>query len=294
MSTQEKVIITGVSGFLGHHITKVFQGNGYFVVGIDKRPIPPGHQVPNHFIQANISDLNYRDVLGTSFIVHAAWRTNIPDCSRHPEDSTRNNIDMTIHLLEVAKEAGVKRVFFPSTASLYGNNPTPWKEDMTPSPIEHYSWQKLACESACRMYAQSLGLDTVMARFFQIFGEFQREDTALAAFIRAKKNGQPITLTETTAQSSFRSGQRDFVYAVDVAEAVYLLTTKATAGGGEIYNVGGTVHTMEEIANAIGGEIKWIERRPWEVIRHEADLTKLKALGWAPKTDVIDWLKHAH
>jgi len=279
-----KVLITGASGFLAQHICNKFSDEGHEIIGLDKRP---GGWTS---LQMDVKDLNYRDLLGVDYVVHLAWRTNIPDCSRHPEDSTRENIDMTIHLLEVAKEAGVKKVFFPSTASLYGKNPTPWSEDMTAFPIEHYSWQKLACESACKMYAEALGLDTVVARFFQIFGEYQREDTALAAFLRAKKNGQPITLTETTAQSAFKSGQRDFVYAGDVAEAVYLLTT-GSAGRGQIYNVGGHVHTMEDIANAIGSEVKWIPRREWEVERHEADLSKLKALGWRPKIDVLEWLK---
>lgn len=283
-----KVLLTGCSGFLAQHIMPKFQQEGHEIIGVDKRP--PIY-VPNKFLQMDVANLNYRDLLGVDYVVHLAWRTNIPDCSRHPEDSTRENIDMTVHLLEVAKEAGVKKFFFPSTASLYGNNPTPWKEDMLGMPIEHYSWQKLACEFACRMYAESLGLDTVMARFFQIFGEYQRDDTALAAFLRAKKNGQPITLTETTAQSSFRSGQRDFVYSGDVASAVYLLTTHPSPGKGEIYNVGGKVYSMEDIAKAIGGEVKWLPRRPWEVERHEADTSKLRALGWTPQVDVIEWLK---
>ena len=283
-----KIVLTGSAGFLAQHIIPKFQKEGHFVVGIDRRP---ERYRSDYFIQEDVRNLNYRDLLGIDFVLSFHWRTNIPDCSRHPEDSTNDNIDTTIHLLEVAKEAGVKRVFFPSTASLYGNNPTPWREDMPASPIEHYSWQKLACESACKMYAQSLGLDTVVARFFQIFGEYQREDTALAAFLRAKKNGQPITLTETTAQSSFRSGQRDFVYAGDVAEAVYLLTTNHGPGGGEIYNVGGHVYAMHDIAEAIGGEVKWIPRRPWEVQRHEACLDKIKALGWNPRVDVLEWLK---
>jgi len=282
-----KVLITGSSGFLAQHLIPLFQIKGWEVVGVDKRP---ERIKSDYFIQADIRDLKFRDLMGIDAVCHMAWRTNIPDCSRHPEESTDDNIDMTIHLLEVAKEAGVKKFFFPSTASLYGNNPTPWKENMPAKPIEHYSWQKLACESACKMYSDALGLDTVVARFFQIFGEYQREDTALAAFLRAKKNNQPITLTETTAQSSFKSGQRDFVYAGDVAEAVYLLTTSSSLGKGEIYNVGGTVYAMEDIARAIGGEVKWLPRRPWEVERHEASMTKLKALGWQPKTDVIKWL----
>ena len=279
-----RILITGSSGFLAQHIVPLFQKEGHEVIGVDKRP---GRFTTK---QVDVFDLNFRDMMGIDAVCHLAWRTNIPDCSRHPEDSTRENIDMTIHLLELAKEAGVKKFFFPSTASLYGSNPTPWTEDMPGMPIEHYSWQKLACESACKMYA-GFGLNTVVARFFQIFGEFQRDDTALAAFLRAKKNGKPITLTETTAQSSFKSAQRDFVYAGDVAEAVHLLLTDDRVGNGEIYNVGGHVHTMEEVASSIGGKVKWIPRREWEVERHEANLSKLKALGWTPQTDVLDWAK---
>ena len=179
-----KIMVTGSSGFLAQHIVPKFQKEGHEVVGVDKRPeITPSDK----FLCTDIRDLTFRDLLGIDFVVHLGWRTNIPDCSRHPEESTADNIDVTIHLLEVAKEAGVKKMFLPSTASLYGNNPTPWKEDMLGRPIEHYSWQKLACEFAFKMYAEVLGLNTVIARFFQIFGEYQRDDTALAAVLRQKK-----------------------------------------------------------------------------------------------------------
>lgn len=284
-----KILVTGSSGFLAQHIVPKFQAEGHFVIGVDKRP--EMHKT-DKFIHADVRDLNYRDLLGVDYVIHLAWRTNIPDCLRHPEESTDDNIDMTVHLMEVAKETGVKKFFFPSTASMYGDNPTPWTEDMLGKPIEFYSWQKMSCEFLCKMYAEALGLNTVIGRFFQIFGEYQRDDTALAAFLRAKRNGQPITLTETTAQSSFRSGQRDFTYAGDVASAVYILTIDDRAGGGEVFNVStGTCNTMEEVANAIGSEVKWIPRRSWEVERHEGDPTKLKALGWKPETGVIDWLK---
>ena len=283
-----KILITGSSGFLAQHIIPAFQELGHEVIGVDKRP---ERYRSNYFIQTDVNDLTYRDLMGINIIVHLAWRTNIPDCVRHPKESTYQNIDTTIHLLEVAKEAAITKFFFPSTASLYGNNLTPWTEDMLGNPIEHYSWQKLSCEFACKMYSESYGLNTVIGRFFQIFGEYQREDTALAAFIKSKREGKTVTLTKATAQSSFKSGQRDFVYAGDVAEAVVLLCTKETKGG-DVYNVAsGKFNTMDQIAKGLGVQAKFIEKRPWEVERHHADISKLTALGWSPKVNVLDWIK---
>ena len=280
-----KVLITGISGFLGHHITKELVEQGYYVVGVDKRPIPIWHYQPQYFIQTNVTDLGYRDLMGIDYVIHLAFITNIPNSVRHPKETTHGNIDMTIHLMEVCKEAEIKRFLFPSTASLYSHNPTPWKEDMTPIPIEPYSWQKLALEYACKLYD-----NCIIMRFFQVFGEYQREDTALHAFLRAKREGRPITLTKTIAQSSFKSGQRDFVYAGDVAKAIKLLIEKGKIG--EIYNVAsGKVNTMEDIAKAIGSDVVWIPRRKYEVEKHLGDISKLTKLGWKPEVEVLSWLK---
>lgn len=230
--------------------------------------------------------------MGYDYIIHLGFVTNIPNSVRHPKETAHDNICMTQHLLEVAKETGIKKFAFPSTASLYSNNPTPWTEDMKPEPIEPYSWQKLACEQLCQLYSKTYGVPTVIFRFFQIFGEFQREDTALAAFLRAKEEGKPLTLTETVAQSAFRSGQRDFIYAGDVAEAVFTALESEKTGQGEIFNVSsGEIRTMEEIAKTLQAKVQWIPRREYEVERHHGDITKITSLGWRPKTDVIEWLK---
>lgn len=282
----KKIAVTGVSGFLGYHVTRALHEAGYWVLGIDKRPLEHTEE-PDRFILTNIFDLNVRDLMGVDAIIHLAWRTNIPDCIRHPEESTRDNIDMTTHLVEVCKEAGIKKFVFPSTASLYGLNPLPWTEDMPVSPIEPYSWQKASCELLLQMNKEKLPY--AVTRFFQVYGEYQREDTALAAFIRLKKAGKPITLTETMAQSKFKSGQRDFIYAGDLARAV--ITVMEAETNGEIYNVAsGVVHTMEEVADCIGGDVVWIPRRPHEVERHEGDIKKLTSLGWRPNTSVLNWL----
>jgi nucleoside-diphosphate-sugar epimerase len=284
-----KVLLTGISGFIGHHLISALQDKGHYVVGVDKRPIPPNHSKPDYFIQTDVGDLGFRDLNGIDFIFHLAFSTNIPNSIRHPIETTEDNIDMTTHLLEYAKDAGVGGVLFPSTASLYSHNPTPWKEEMTPIPIEPYSWQKLACEYACGMYSRVYGLPTVVVRLFQVFGELQREDTSLAAFLKAKKEGKPITLTETTAQSTFKSGQRDFIYAGDVAKAMALLMDKKAEG---IFNVcSGEITTMEDVAKALEAEVKWIEKRKYEVEKHLGDNSKLKSLGWSPTVNVLTWLK---
>ena len=285
-----KILVTGSSGFISQHLIPLLQKEGHYVIGVDKRP--ELHRA-NRFLQTDVGDLNFRDLMGVNAVIHLAFATNIPNSIRHPKETTEQNIDMTIHLLEVCKDAEVGRFVFPSTASLYGSNKTPWTEDMPSMPIEPYSWQKLALEYACGLYTTQYKLPTVVLRFFQVFGEYQRDDTALAAFIRAKQSGKPITLTQTTAQSSFKSGRRDFVYAGDVAEAILKAATVSTVGNGEIINIaGGKATEMREVAEAMKAKIKWIERRPWEVETHLADIKKARVLlGWEAKTDVLEWVK---
>jgi UDP-glucose 4-epimerase len=287
-----RVVVTGVAGFIGPHIVEACLKRTWDVVGVD---LLPSHlEAPRYAaVRKDARDLTPAELSGVDYIVHLAFVTNIPNSIQHPIETTRDNIEMTVRLLDAATKAGVRKVAFPSTASLFGNNPTPWREEMPADPIEPYSWQKLSCEQLLKMWTTRYGLRTVILRLFQVFGENQRVDTAMAAFFRARTEGRPITLTETTAQSSFRTGQRDFVYVKDVAEAFVRALESEKTGGGEIINVGtGKVTTMEQIAKAIGGEVIFIPRRGFEVERHEADTTRIQALlDWHPTVDVLDWLR---
>ena len=294
----KKVLITGVSGFIGPHIVEACRGRGWDVTGLDIRPYAPEKNVgaaPQNFLLKDVRDLTPEALKGFDYIVHLAFVTNIPYSISHPIETSRDNIEMTARLLDVATKAGIKKLVFSSTASLYGHNPTPWREDMPsdPDPIEPYSWEKLSCEYLCKMWAKCYGLPTVTLRLFQVFGENQRPDTAMAAFFRAKSEGKKITLTETTAQSTFRSGQRDFVYVKDVAQGFVKALESEKTGLGEIVNIGtGKVTTMEEIAKAIGGEVVFIPKRGFEVERHEADVRRAgELLGWKAKVEVLQWLR---
>ena len=102
-------------------------------------------------------------------------------------------------------------------------------------PIEPYSFQKLSCEFACKAWFECYDLPTTVFRFFQVYGE-TREKTLLNLY--NQKEGKPITLVETTAQSSFKTGRRDFIYVKDLAEAVIKAALSDKTGKGEILNIG--------------------------------------------------------
>ena len=292
----KNILITGAAGFIAPHIIEACTNRGWQVWGIDiiERIDENKFDHDNFkFENKDVRDLTKNDLESIDYIIHLAFVTNIPNSIQYPLDTTRDNIDMTVYLLSLAKEAGVKKVLFASTGSLYGNNEIPWNETMSADTLEPYSFQKLSCEIAFKTFYACYGLPTTIFRFFQVFGENQRKDTAISAFIRSKIEGRPITLVETTAQSSFRTGRRDFIYVKDLAEAVAIAADSNNTGKGEILNIGsGKATTMEDVANAIGGQVEFIPRRKFEVEVHLADMTfTKKTLDWEYKVEIIDWVK---
>ncbi len=290
------VLVTGSSGFISSHLVPELLKQGHKVFGID---LHDNHLIKRHenfkFYKQDVFHLTAANLVNFNidYVFHLAFVTNIPHSIDFPTETVEQNIEMSAYALEISKQAKVKKFLFASTASLYGDNPTPWKEDMKPYPIEPYSVQKLTIEYYCKLYAKLYGLKTAIFRFYQVFGENQRNDTALYKFFQAVKEDKPITLTQTTAQSTFSTGQRDFIYAGDLAEACIEAAITPRTGRGEILNIAsGKVYTMKEIAEALGAKIEFIPKRGYEVERHEADMTNtFDLLSWRPKTDVIEWLK---
>jgi len=292
----ETILITGASGFIAPHIIKESLNKNMKVYGIDIVNEDPKEKITDEnytFKKMDVRDLDIDFMKKINYVVHLAFVTNIPNSIQNPVDTTRDNIDMTIFLLNLCVKAKVKKFLFPSTGSLYGNNPIPWNEDMIADPIEPYSFQKLSCEFACKAWFKCYGLPTTVFRFFQVYGENQRKDTAISKFIQSKKEGRPITLVETTAQSSFRTGRRDFIYVKDLAEAVIIAAESKNTGKGEILNIGsGKATTVEDVANAIGGKITFIPRRKFEVEAHIANMKKTEdLLNWKYKTEILEWVK---
>ena len=290
-----KLLVTGAAGFIAPHIIEEAANLGWEVLGIDITEAEDKILSKNvKYLRKDARELSDNDIKDFDFVAHMAFVTNIPFSIKNPISTTNDNIDMTVKLLDICTKNNIKKFIFPSTASLYGHNKIPFIEDMAINPIEPYSWQKYSCEKLCKMWNSRYDLKTSVLRLYQIYGENQRKDTALAAFINSKKLGKPITLTETTAQSSFRTGRRDFIYVKDVAKAFIATMLSEKTGNGEVINIGtGITTTMEEIANTIGGEVTFIPRRNFEVEAHQADMKLCyELLDWKPKVKVLEWLSN--
>jgi nucleoside-diphosphate-sugar epimerase len=120
----------------------------------------------------------------------------------------------------------------------------------------------------------------------------QRDDTVIAVFDRLRKQGKPATLLKTKDEKQGKSGQRDFIYAGDIAKAIMLAVKNKHVGKGEIFNIcTGKLNTIEEIVTLMKMKIEWLPTRPYDVDRHLGDNKKARLiLGWQPETEVLRWL----
>src|SRR3989338_7852884 len=141
-----KVLITGMSGFIAPHIAEACLNKGWEVWGIDVADfnynvIACDFRNPKFMFQKrDVRTVATEELKGVDYVFHLAFVTNISNSMEHPVETANDNIDMTAYIIDKAHQAGIKKFVFPSTASAYGRNPTPWKEDMPNYPIEPYSW----------------------------------------------------------------------------------------------------------------------------------------------------------
>ena len=288
-----KIVVTGSAGFIAPHIIEEALRLDWDVVAVDRIKVENKIKSPKvTYLKIDVNDLTDEHMKGVDFVAHMALITNIPYCIDNPIETSHENINTSVKLLSLCTKNKIKKFVYPSTASLYGHNKIPFVEDMNIEPIEPYSWHKHSVEKLCKMWNSRYQLKTTVLRLYQVYGENQRHDTALAKFIKSKKTGEAITLTETTAQSTFKTARRDFIYVKDVAKAFISTMISEKTGNGEVINIGtGKMTAMEDIAKTIGGKVEFIPKRSFEVEAHQADMTLCnKLLDWKPSVKILDWL----
>jgi UDP-glucose 4-epimerase len=228
-----RFLVTGAAGFIGRSIAAALLARGDFVRGIDsfitgKRANLSGLEAME-FMEGDLADpaACASACAGVEVVFHEAALASVPRSVADPVGTNVNCVDATLNLLVAARAAGVRRLIYAGSSSAYGDTPTlPKHELMLPNPISPYAVAKLAGELYVRAFARVYGLETVVLRYFNVFGPYQDPTSqysgVLAVFCRKMLAGEQPTIFGDGNQS------RDFTYIDNVVHA-NLLAAEAPA-----------------------------------------------------------------
>jgi UDP-glucuronate 4-epimerase len=316
-----RVLVTGAAGFIGSHLVEALARRGDEVVGIDnfdpfyarsmkERNLREMGRLPNvRFHEQDMRDVQALQKLLTpdTVIAHLAARAGVRPSIADPVGYAQANVIGTAAVVEAARRAGVSRIAFGSSSSIYGDStPSPFREDAPAvEPVSPYAATKRAAELLIHAVAPIYGFRCAALRFFTVYGPRQRPDLAIHAFARRMVEGEVITLFGDGTQA------RDYTYCDDIVAGVAAaIDWTATAPVGlEPFNLGGnrsvpTGAMVAELAQALGIEprLQWGPMQPGDVQRTAADLTRSGAvLGYAPVTPFpegirrfVAWFREAY
>jgi len=296
-------LVTGAAGFIGSNLVEQLLDQGHSVVCVDNES---ANNEKFHWSHENGMVINVRGDItdykfmknvfsGVDYVFHLAAESRLQSAIQNPIEAVKKNCVGTTVMLQCAREAGVKRFVYSSTSSGYGNNPYPNVETQPDDCLNPYSASKIAGEKFCKMYTDLYGLETVILRYFNVFGRRSpargQYAPVIGIFQRQRDAGEPLTIVGDGAQ------RRDFVHVEDVARANYLAATMPLKGhAGEVFNVGtGSAYSIQQIADSISDNQVYIDKRSGEMETTFADITKIgDVLGWKPEIDVIEWIKNVN
>lgn len=304
-------LVTGGAGFIGSNIVEELLKRRERVRVLDNFSTGRRENITSfldqiELIEGDLSDLNTvkKAVKGVDYILHQAALPSVPRSIENPVASNEANVSGTVNLLTAAKDAGVKRVVYASSSSVYGDTPTlPKLETMKLNPRSPYAVSKLAGEYYCQAFHSVYGLETVVLRYFNIFGPRQDPTSQYAAviplFIQAMLEGESPTIFGDGLQS------RDFTFVANAVQANLLAATASQAAGSVLNVACGTSFTLLDLVKMLNGiigtNIKAIhaEPRPGDVKHSLADISLAeKLLGYQPLVEfeaglkeTVEWYK---
>jgi UDP-glucuronate 4-epimerase len=301
-----RVLVTGAAGFIGSHLVEALVARGDEVTGIDNfDPFYPravkernlrevGDRPGFSFHELDMVEVDALAPLLTAdtVLVHLAAKAGVRPSIADPIGYARANVTGTAAVLEAARRAGVRRIVFGSSSSVYGDDtPIPFREDAPAlAPVSPYAATKRAAELLLEALAPLHGFRVASLRFFTVYGPRQRPDLAVHAFARRLSEGRPLTLYGDGSQA------RDYTYVADIVRGALAAVdwTAAAPVGVDIFNVGGSrpvpLRTLvSTLAGAMGVEpqVAWAPMQPGDVQRTCADLEKARrVLGYDPRTSL--------
>jgi len=290
-----RALVTGGAGFIGSFLSEKLHSLGVRVTVVDSMATGRSANLASISTQVDLMDADLSDVLRTGelnladydIVYHLAANPYIPPSVDDPVYDATANLWMTLTLLEAlrALDEAAPRLVYASSAAVYGN-PTrlPISETNPTVPIAPYGVSKLAAERYVAVYSELYGIRANSLRLFSVYGPRQRKQVIYDLARRLAHDPSHLEVVGDGTQA------RDFVYVEDVVQAFVLAATVAPARG-EVYNVAtGMTHTIADLVEAlcdvrgVAPEIYYSGSiRPGDADRWEVDITRIKALGFAPK-----------
>ena len=301
-----KYLVTGIAGFIGSSIARELVNRGETVRGLDDFSTGKWANIEEIKDSLDFRGVSLLDQAGLAsacegidYVIHQAALPSVPKSVAEPELTHAVNVNGTLNLLLAARNAGVKRVVYAASSSVYGNSEVlPKREDMIPRPISPYAVQKLTGEYYMQAFSAVYGLETVSLRYFNIFGPRQDANSqysaVLAKFITQMQQGESPTIFGDGEQS------RDFTYVANAVQAnLKACVAPAKDVSGRVFNIAtGTrfslKRTFEMLGKIIGfsGAAKYAAERTGDVKHSLADISLAqKHLGYSPEESFEEGLR---
>jgi nucleoside-diphosphate-sugar epimerase len=286
--------VTGGAGFIGSNIVDELLAQGHTVRIIDNFSTGRRENIAHVRDHIEVVEGDIRSyerchyaVREIDYVIHEAALPSVPRSVQDPLTSNDTIVTGTLNVLLAARDAGVGRVVFASSSSVYGANPVlPKREDLEARPLSPYGVAKLAAEQYCMAFHQVYGLETVALRYFNVFGPRQDPGSEYSAvipkFLQAVAAGERPTIYGDGMQT------RDFTHVKNVVTGT--LAAVVCNSPGEIFNVAcGQANTLlnllDTIAAALGKEVRpvFAPPRSGDVRDSYADVSKARrVLGFDP------------
>ncbi len=303
------VLVTGGAGFIGSHLCERLLNDGHSVVCVDnfdpyydpkrKKKNISGF-LGNEKFKLYTADVRDADVLKGIFekskpeiVIHLGGKVGVRASLISPNEYEEVNVGGTINLLELSRAFNVKRFFYGSSSSVYGNNrKIPFSEtDSVDYPISTYAATKKAAELMCYAYHSLHGLSTVCFRFFTVYGPRGRPEMAIYKFTKAISEGKEIEKYGDGAS------KRDYTFVSDIVDGITAAMDRDF--GFEIINLGDhnpveLNYLISLIENELGkkARVRQLPEQPGDVAITYADTSKAnRLLGYEPKVKIEEGIK---
>jgi nucleoside-diphosphate-sugar epimerase len=298
-------LVTGGAGFIGSHLVDLLLREGWLVRVLDNFSTGTTGNLLSFSDDLTVIEGDIRDpeachaaCQGVDSVFHLAAKASVADSVGDPALAHAVNLTGTVNMLVAARDAGARRFVFSSSASVYGNADTvPTTETQLIAPLSPYATQKATGEYYCRNFNSLYGLQTVILRYFNVFGPRQSADSGYAAaipkFVQAAVSGSAPVIFGDGLQT------RDFIYAGNVASANLRAAIAPSEVAGEVFNIAGgasisLLDLLQELRQITGSPLQ-PEFRPVRAgdVRHSrADISRAKSLlGFVPMVSLTEGIK---